>query len=279
MMNIVAKEDIFQLDYCLNHSTSENYCMDFHFHDVYEIYYSISGGQNFIINNQIYDIQPGDLFIMNNAEIHKTTTIQDKPYERYVFVFKPAYITSIGTVGINLLECFTKRPKGFSHKIHLTASQQHFIMTHFKKYEFIEGYGKDALELASLIELLVFVNSIFLSAVPAAPIAEFSEYYSVLKPLIDYIHGNLTGNLSLDELSNHFHMSKFYMCELFKKHTGSSINNYVTARRIVEAKCLLKKHLSVTDVCEQAGFNDYCHFIRTFTKLVGISPKKYAKKI
>lgn len=36
--------------------------MGIHMHDCYEIYFSISGGRQFLIDNRIYEVQPGDIF-------------------------------------------------------------------------------------------------------------------------------------------------------------------------------------------------------------------------
>lgn len=36
--------------------------MSIHIHDCYEIYFSISGGQQFLIDNRVYEFAPGDIF-------------------------------------------------------------------------------------------------------------------------------------------------------------------------------------------------------------------------
>ena len=34
--------------------------------------------------------------------------------------------------------------------------------------------------------------------------------------------------------------------------------------------------LSIAEVCDRVGFNDYFHFLKTFKRLTGTSPGKYA---
>ena len=53
------------------HLYKEEKTMDMHIHDCYEVYYSISGGKQFLIDNCFYPISPGDLFIINQYESHK----------------------------------------------------------------------------------------------------------------------------------------------------------------------------------------------------------------
>jgi len=102
--------------------------------------------------------------------------------------------------------------------------------------------------------------------------------YKRIKPVIQYIHGNLESNLSLDELAGIFYLSKYHLGYLFKKATGFTINEYIISRRISKARELLKNNLPVSQVCEMVGFRNLSHFIRTFKKMVGMSPKKYAKR-
>ena len=42
--------------------------MGMHIHDCYEIYFSISGGKQFLIDNRMYEFQPGDIFSSTNLK-------------------------------------------------------------------------------------------------------------------------------------------------------------------------------------------------------------------
>ena len=66
----------------------------------------------------------------------------------------------------------------------------------------------------------------------------------------------------------------------YSKHGGcvlsTTINKYITARRISIAKAVLNENGNVMEAFERSGFTDYSNFFKAFTKAVGISPKKYA---
>ena len=256
-----------------------DYSVDFHCHDFYEIYLSVSGGKNFLINDKIYDINPKDLFINNNYEIHKTTTIEGVPYERYVLEFKPEFVLPFCTRDTNLIHYFYKRPSDFSNKISLTDEQYEKLLGMFQQYEKIpeDQYGKDVLQRLYFIEILVFVADLFRNRSSHSAVTS-AEYENVITPLLEYISHNLSDNLSLDRLAKEVNISKHHMCKLFKKCTGTTINKFIVTKRIAAAKELFGQEKTATDVCAAVGFNDYCHFIRTFTKIVGISPARYAKQ-
>ncbi len=82
--------------------------------------------------------------------------------------------------------------------------------------------------------------------------------------------------MSIEHLSEHFFLSESYICRIFKLSTGTTINKYITARRISMAKSMLSNGMSINDVCSNCGFNDYSNFLKSFKKAVGVSPKKYS---
>ena len=100
--------------------------------------------------------------------------------------------------------------------------------------------------------------------------------YKQVDEILSYINQHLTDNLSIAVLASHFYLSGSYICKIFKNTTGTTINRYITAKRISKAKALLAEGYSVTETCSLCGFGDYSNFLKTFTKMVGISPKKYA---
>ena len=103
-------------------------------------------------------------------------------------------------------------------------------------------------------------------------------FHSQIDEILSYINLNLTEELTISGLADHFFLSPSYLCKIFKDSTGTTINKYITARRITKAKSLLSDGCSVTDTCSLCGFHDYSNFLKSFTRAVGISPKKYACK-
>ena len=81
---------------------------------------------------------------------------------------------------------------------------------------------------------------------------------------------------TMEQLCGRFYLSSSYICRIFKAATGTTINKYITARRISIAKAQLNAGSSVFEAFERSGFSDYSNFFKAFTKAVGVSPKKYA---
>ncbi len=79
------------------HLYNDEKAMDMHIHDCYEIYYSISGGKQFLIDNYFYDISDGDIFLINQFESHYLTQIDQQKHERIILSIDPEYLKQIST--------------------------------------------------------------------------------------------------------------------------------------------------------------------------------------
>ena len=92
----------------------------------------------------------------------------------------------------------------------------------------------------------------------------------------EYIHDNLTGDLSLLRLAEVAGMGIDHLIKSFKKTTGVTPHQYVLHRRIERAQALLANdRLSITAVAMQAGFVDHSHFTKLFRRIIGMSPSAY----
>lgn len=91
-----------------------------------------------------------------------------------------------------------------------------------------------------------------------------------------YIDDNYFSNISLDIISSVFYINKFYLTRLFKEKYGTTINNYILEKRITKAKELLRfSDLNMENIAIQCGIKDSNYFSRLFSKVEGISPRKY----
>lgn len=263
--------------FALAHLYSDEKPMNMHIHDSYELYFSISGGRQFLIDNRFYTIQPGDLFFINQYESHHLTQIDSQIHERIVFSIYPDYLKALSSPETDLDFCFSYRAENPGHRISLSDEEQKRFLYYVHKLSSIQGYGADLLEKAVFLELMVYLNQCFSYYAGQTISPEKTEgYHAQVDEILAYIHQNIGQTLTIDTLAGHFFLSPSYLCRIFKSTTGTTINKYITAKRIALAKSLLMEGHTVNETAELCGFNDYSNFLKAFTKAVGISPKKYA---
>lgn len=261
------------------HLYNDEKTMDMHIHNCYEIYYSISGGKQFLIDNCFYDINDGDIFIINQFESHYLTKIDQQKHERIIISIYPEYLKKLSSEKTNLNRCFEFRDVELPHRIKLTQEEQKRFIYFIHKFRSNTGFGSDILDTANFMEFMVFINNAFEKRCTDNndKNEKVSQYHAQVDDILSYINTHIRENISLDDLSNHFYMSSSYICRIFKATTGTTINKYITAKRISISKSLLSQGYSVNEACEACGFNDYSNYLKAFTKAVGISPKKYAQ--
>lgn len=267
--------------FAIAHLYNDEKPMSMHIHDSYELYFSISGGKQFLIDNRFYSISPGDLFFINQYESHHLTQIDSQIHERIVLSIYPEFVKALSSDETDLNHCFTCRPASFGHKLSLSEEEKKRFLYYVHKLSSVKGYGAELLEQAAFLELMIFLNEIFLRNEKNNTITEPKEspqpYHTQVDAILTYINQNIQNPLTIEELSEHFFLSGSYLCRIFKSVTGTTINKYITARRITLAKAFLSEGLSVNEACERCGFHDYSNFLKAFTKAVGISPKKYSQ--
>lgn len=262
---------------------TEQKTLDMHIHDCYELYFARSGGNRFFIDDQWYTISSGDLFAINNYETHHVFENTDLPHERFIISIHPEFLEKLSTPTTDLAECFKREPYSEkenapkpTHKVSLNKEEQQRLLHLLRKISSAEGYGTDVLENTAFSELMVLVNRFFALQKKGVPLPERS-YHPLTEEIIRYLNQNVTRPITVSQVADHFFLSESYICRIFKKCTGTTINKYLTARRISIAKILLSNGANVTEACEGCGFNDYSNFIKAFSKATGISPKRYGK--
>lgn len=261
--------------FSIAHLYKEEKAMDMHIHDCYELYYSISGGKQFLIDNRFYSISPGDLFIINQYESHKLTQIDNSVHERIVLSIYPDFVKRISTPDTDLDYCFSNRDSRFQHKVSLDKAQQKRFLYYISKMTSARGYAHDIVEQAAFMELLVMINALSDANAAENSVSDY-KYNQQVNDILAYINQNIAQNVTVEQLAANFFLSESYICRIFKQATGTTINKYITARRISIAKAHLNDGDSVGVAFEKSGFGDYSSFFKAFTKAVGVSPKKYA---
>ena len=105
-------------------------------------------------------------------------------------------------------------------------------------------------------------------------------YSNLVRKVLIHIDLDLAADLTLSTQAKLLDVNPSYLSTIFKKETGQTLTEYVTAKRIEYAIFLLNSTtMQIQTIAQYCGIPDVCYFTKTFKKLVGKSPTEYKNNI
>lgn len=106
-----------------------------------------------------------------------------------------------------------------------------------------------------------------------------NELHIKLQLIADYLNEHYTESITLDDLADHFYISKYYLSREFKKEYGITIIQYLLTKKITYAKELLRySNSSIEEIAVLCGISDPSYFNKVFRKLEDCTASEYRKK-
>ena len=248
--------------------------LQMHVHECCEIFFSLSDGNTFLIDDKVYDVKSNDLFIINPFEAHKVSPALKEQFIRYSLHVHPTFLYANSTQEVKLAECFYDENK--INRVSLSSDEAENLTGLFRSLLEDHGYGDELYKKIRSTEIILTVNR--LCALHNKNNGQTVNHH-VLQLAIDYINAHYDEELTLDLIAKNAYISVNQLCRLFNQYCSTTVTKYITSKRIAKAKQLLSDGKSVTETAFACGFNDYANFIRTFKKLIGMPPGKYKHTI
>lgn len=237
-----------------------NVRQDFYLQYIYE------GSLNVIVNSEKFTLVAGDVIVYPANQLFKYNKPKGEVLSYYWIHF----------TGYDAAELIESSKINFCEPQNIGKSST--IVLFFEEI-FLEFIHRDDLFQRAATCKLVQLIIEFSRKTNSSKKAVTTEKKRILNS-IAYIHKNLRTDLSCEFLASQQHLSSSYYRYLFKKITGVSPMNYITALRINRAKNMLRySDRSVKVVSEDVGFSNQLYFSKYFKKTVGESPSEYRSKI
>ena len=99
---------------------------------------------------------------------------------------------------------------------------------------------------------------------------------SAIKEAIIFISEHFNENISRQNVADHVAMNASYFSSLFKRIMGTSFSEYLTEKRISQAKMMLKHgNTAIAEIAAAVGYENQSYFSRVFKSQTGMSPNQY----
>jgi len=103
-----------------------------------------------------------------------------------------------------------------------------------------------------------------------------SYYRQKVNEVLQYIHHNIDGDLSIKTLSDRFCVSVFHFHRIMKAALGEPLGSYIDRVRLETAVRLIRySGEPLQQIALSIGYNDLSSFSKAFVKEFGLSPGEY----
>jgi len=101
-------------------------------------------------------------------------------------------------------------------------------------------------------------------------------HFSRLQAVLNFVHENPAGNLSVSRLASLADVSEAHFCRIFRDAMGVPPHRYVLATRLdLARKLLAQSSLPISRIAEEAGFSSQSHLTASFRSAHSTTPAEY----
>lgn len=137
------------------------------------------------------------------------------------------------------------------------------------------------IRMTSIDEMEVWIKNLTFKVIEMYGNSKNNKSVKIIEDVKKYINENYKEfDLNIGDLTKQVYINYGYLCNVFKRHTGSTVNDYITEVRMKKAKGLIGSgNRSVSGVAGMVGYADSNYFSKCFKKYYGISPSEYIENI
>lgn len=274
-METGKNDEMLRQDFQLSHNRDPYFrTMEFHAHDFLELYYFLDGSVTYYIEDQVYDLCPGDLLIIPAGKMHRPVIANEHAaYERMVLWITPQYLQSIDSPAGDLQKNLQKVGE-HGYCVPFRGDETVFVTALLKKLLYMQKNDTDPKFCAGAVGLYLW--TIFRSY--GVIDTTHRNETQVIPQVIRYITEHFSEPLTLEDIAAEFFVSKSYLNRHFKAYTNSTVYAYIMALRLTHARRMLREGIPAVEAGRECGFSDYSTFYKAFKTQTGLSPQQFKSK-
>lgn len=247
------------VDHELSRSEGAGLMPQMHAHDYYELYYLEAGSREYFVEDTIFSVEAGDFVLIAPGKLHRTGGEYGM---RTLICFRDSFLhkTFTAAAAKRLLMCFENL------KITPPPSRRDAFLDMLGRIENAADGEEFALHLGLLLQELCACGRTELSSDPVSA-------------MVAYINANFSTICNITQIADHFYISKFHLCRVFKDAMKVTVIDYLNQVRIQNAcRYLRSSTKDMGEIAMLCGFHDPAYFSNVFKKLTGITPTVYRRE-
>lgn len=238
-----------------------------HYHDAYELYFLLEGERNYLTHSKIYPISPGWITLTRPYVVHGTN---GGNYERILISFTEDFLSTYFQP--TLIDVFHE-----VFSVDAIPAQTLLSKPQIKELfcQIVENADSNDLRMTALnLGTLLLLLYDLVKHVPTE--TNKSTLSTQMQDILAYVSNNIATIKSLEQVANHFYVSKYYLAHQFKKSTGFTFIEFLTKVKLSHALFLLKQtDDNIADISKSCGFETPTYFGVVFKKNMHMTPLQY----
>lgn len=247
-----------------------------HGHGDIEIGLILEGSCSINISGKKSILQKGDIYLLNQYEIHnlkknKTSNLILVVQVSTKFCSKYFKLLSNVEFKYSILKNFLKK------------KELDYIRSLLVKFSY-NYYKRSNLYEFKCISILNILLYFFLKKIPYSIISQkehdtIKHHSQRLNRIVNYIQDNYASKISLTDIAKNEHLSTTYISHFIKNHFGICFQEYINNIRFEYALPLvINTDMTILDICMETGFSNGRYLNKMFIQKYGCSTLLYRQK-
>lgn len=234
----------------------------------YLFHYIISGKGQLDTNNQIYQIGPGQGFLLCPGQ---TSTYYADKYDPWTYAW-------IEFDGLRARECVSLAGLGEDQPIYSPKRKGSSTVLE-QQLMYIIDHPEDS-PMRLIGHALIFLDDLIQTSknkVGTGGSKKLREFY--IKEALSFIDSHYQQDISIQDIATACGLNRSYFGRLFRDAMNLSPQQYLIQYRMAKAVQLLKgSQISIAEVGIAVGYENQLHFSRAFKAVFDMSPSEYRRK-
>lgn len=242
-----------------------------HWHNSLEIVLPICGGEYAWVDGRYYKLYQENMMplIINSRSIHAFESGCPKPYIGLALLINYQFLKEVYP---EIDHIHFKQP---DEEVGMLVKKQLFLINEY--YE-TESTHKDLLITSALFHLIyLLVEHLSVDKKDKVELKSEKNKHRIIS-IINYIDDNYQEDLTIEQLSEVFHLSEGHLSKLFKENLGMTIKAYISQTRAKEVRnALLTSDLPLIDIAIMCGFPNVKSMNKVFKDLYQCTPSQFRR--
>jgi AraC-like DNA-binding protein len=228
------------------------------------------GKGQFVYKEKIYPVSKGDLFLIQPGQLHSGQPDSKTGWQVTCLIIQPETLQLF-------LDELDKDKEDFAFTDALVLPKgQKFVRLKKCFSALVEQVVTPSSDLET--EILLFETLEALINI-AQRTTKFKAGKHNIQRVVRHIKNHVERKLTLEELADVSHLSKFHLLRTFKNELGMPPHAFQMQLRLNEARKRLLRGEAALEVALSLGFADQAHFMNAFKRYTYLTPKKYQKQL